>query len=112
VFKLVERAVPEPAEGEVLVRCRLVSVGPGDSAYLSGPTYQLQVMCGELMCKFAIAEVVGSRHSGFEPGDIVEGWVGWQEYAAIAGEALLKRNGGENLADLVSVLGMTGLTAY
>lgn len=68
VVKFAARAVPEPAAGAVLVRCRIASVDPGNRSYLSVPTYRPQVMPGEVMLGYAIAEVVRSRHPGFEPG--------------------------------------------
>jgi NADPH-dependent curcumin reductase CurA len=61
-------------------------------------------------------EVIASRHPGFRPGDRVTGFFGWQQYAVVdaAGELLPVRRIPDGVTEemALSVLGITGLTAY
>jgi NADPH-dependent curcumin reductase CurA len=65
-----------------------------------------------VMAGGALAEVVESRADGFSPGDLVFADTGWQEYAALSARSLAKLPRIEPLTHLLSVYGVTGLTAY
>lgn len=114
-FRLVEGPIPEPAEGEVLVRNLLLSCDPTQRGWMAGDTYLPAVKIGEVMRAIAGGEVVASRHPAWKPGDLVQGRFGWQEWA-------LARPGTETapgpvfpgvpLETAMSALGLTGLTAY
>jgi NADPH-dependent curcumin reductase CurA len=85
-FRLVESPVPSPDEGEVVLRIIYLSVDP----YMRGrmrdvKSYAEPVEIGEVMVGGAVAEVVESRTPGFSVGDIVEGMLGWQQYAVSRG---------------------------
>lgn len=113
-FRLVESPMPQPAEGEVLLRVTYVSVDP----YMRGRmrdvvSYAEPVKIGEVMTGGAVAEVVESRNPVYQAGDIVEGMLGWQQYAVSSGAELRKID--PSLAPVstaLGVLGMPGLTAY
>jgi len=60
-FKLAESEVPKPAEGEVLVRVRLISLDAANRAWMQGATYRSAVTAGNVMAGGAVAEVVESR---------------------------------------------------
>ncbi len=61
----------------------------------------------------AVGLVVESRDPDFRIGDAVEGVLGWQEYAAVAGGALRQIDlGVAPISTALGVLGMPGLTAY
>jgi NADPH-dependent curcumin reductase CurA len=111
-FEWREAAVPEPGEGEVLVRSKLLSIDPANRAWMNGATYRSQLAGGDVMDGFAIGEVVASRAEGFAVGDIVEGSLGWQDFAVKPGGQLARRDGRYPLEMLLGVLGITGLTAY
>jgi NADPH-dependent curcumin reductase CurA len=71
------------------------------------------VAIGEVMRAIAVGRVAASNHAGFAVGEHVVGLMGVQEYAISNGQGLNKVN--PALAPLplfLSVLGMTGLTAY
>lgn len=114
-FELVEAPAAPPGDGEVLLRCRYLSVDP----YMRGrlrdrASYAPPVGLGDVMVGSAVAEVVESRFDGLEAGDIVESPThGWQDYAIAAGAGL--RVVDPELAPIstaLGVLGMPGLTAY
>ena len=63
------------------------------------------------MCGHTVSEVVESRNPGFQPGDIVAGYDGWQEYAASNGKDLRKLDpSGLPISTALGVLGMPGMT--
>jgi NADPH-dependent curcumin reductase CurA len=59
-----------------------------------------------------VGEVVDSRHPEFTAGDLAFGDCGWQEYAAAPGTSLMKQPQVTPLSHLLSVYGVSGLTAY
>ncbi len=75
------------------------------------PNYIPPVPIGDVMRGMAFGEVVESRVDGFAPGDLVTGMMGWQEYALGDG-SLRKLPAGTDPRLALSVLGITGLTAY
>lgn len=107
-----ETSIPEPKDGEVLVRVRYLSLDAASRAWMQGTTYRAAVEPGSVMAGGGLAEVVASKASGFEPGDLVFGDTGWQNYAALPAKLLLKMPRLEPLTHLLSVYGIAGLTAY
>ena len=114
-FELREAAVPEPAEGQVLVRNRFLSADPAMRGWVSAvANYAKPVGIGEVMRSFAVGEVVASRAPGYAPGDAVMGMFGWQDYAAVAPAAITRKvlEADLPLSYALGVLGLNGLTAY
>jgi len=112
-FKMVEGAVPEPKDGEVLVRSRYISLDAANRAWMHGATYRAAVEANTVMAGGGIAEVVTSKAPGLSPGDIGFGSdTGWQDYAAVPGNHLRKMPKIEPMTHLLSVYGIAGLTAY
>jgi NADPH-dependent curcumin reductase CurA len=112
-MRLVEADIPVPAEGELLVKLRILSIDPSNRVYMKQQTYRPQVGLNDVMGGFAIAEVIEARAPGFAPGDLVFADTGWTQYAAVpaSGAVLLPRI--EPLSHLVSLCGITaGFTAY
>jgi NADPH:quinone reductase len=113
-FRLVEGPVPAPADGEVLVQSLYISVDP----YMRGrmrdrASYAAPQPLGETMLGGAVGRVVESRSAKFQPGDIVVGMLGWQEWAAASAGELAKFDfPGAPVSTALGVLGMPGLTAY
>ena len=66
-FKMVEGAVPEPKDGEVLVRTRYISLDAANRAWMHGATYRAAVEANTVMAGGGIAEVVSSKAPGFAP---------------------------------------------
>jgi NADPH-dependent curcumin reductase CurA len=113
-FELAEVPVPEPGEGEILVRNEYLSVDP----YMRGrmrdiksyvPSYEV----GKVMDGGAVGEVVASNGGKFEEGSWVQGLQGWREHYVSNGDGLFGVD--PDLAPVstsLGVLGMPGLTAW
>jgi len=113
-FAYREEAVPVPQDGEVLVRTLYVSFDPAMRAFLNDrPSYVAPQTVGDVMRASGIGQVVASHASGLAAGDLVLGGFGWQDYAAVnPSRGVMKLSPGRRPTDYLSVLGMTGLTAY
>jgi NADPH-dependent curcumin reductase CurA len=111
-FKLSNGAVPEPKDGEALLRTRLISLDAANRAWMHGATYRSAVEANSVMAGGSISEVVSSKASGFAPGDLVFADTGWQDYAALPARHLTKMPKIEPMSYLLSVYGIAGLTAY
>ena len=111
-FRLEEAERPEPREGEVLLKVLYITLDASNRAWMQGPTYRAALKAGEVMYGRALAEVVESWAEGFAPGDIVFAETGWREWAVMPGKLLQKRPRTEPLSHLLSVYGISGLTAY
>ncbi len=113
-FVLAEGALPEPGDGQFVVKAEFWSVDP----YMRGRmndevSYSPPVALGGVMVGSAVGRVVASKHPDYAVGDTVCGGVGWQEYGLTTGGGFEKVD--ENRAPLsafLGVLGMPGLTAY
>jgi NADPH-dependent curcumin reductase CurA len=105
--------VPTPGTGEVLVRTHWVSVDPYQRGRMSTRrSYAKGLEVGDVITAQAVGEVVESNDQRFEPGDLVVGQLGWQDYAVARGGALRKLPPGIEPQLALHVLGATGLTAY
>src|SRR6516162_6832379 len=111
-FRLTSGQIPEPKDGEALLRVRYISLDAANRAWMHGATYRSAVEANSVMAGGGIAEVVASKAPGFSPGDIVFGDTGWQDYAAVSAKHLTKMPKMEPLTHLLSVYGIAGLTAY
>jgi hypothetical protein len=111
-FKMSEAAIPEPKDGEALLRVRYISLDAANRAWMHGATYRAAVEANTVMAGGGIAEVVSSKAPELVPGDIVFGDTGWQDYAAVPARQLTKMPKIEPMTHLLSVYGIAGLTAY
>ena len=113
-FKIVETPVPEPSDGQVLVRNRYLSLDP----YMRGrmneaKSYAAPVAIGAVMVGGTAGEVVKSLHPNFDVGDRVVGYLGWQRYGLSDGTMLAKVDAtAVPLSAYLGVLGMPGVTAW
>lgn len=113
-FRLVEGEVPSPGEGRFLVKVNYLSVDPYMRGRIrEGKSYAEPVQVGDVMVGGTVGTVVQSRHSDYQPGDIVVGYWGWQEHALSDGKDVHRFD--TSLAPMstaLGVLGMPGMTAY
>lgn len=116
-FEYTETPIPEPGDGEVLVRNLFLSFDPTQRGWMEDrESYLPPVQLGEPMRAGAVGQVVESHHPDFAKGDIVQTTGGWQDFAIVApGQGpmgLSKVPEGVTPEMMMSVLGVTGLTAY
>lgn len=114
-FEIVDTPIPEPAEGEVLVRNLYLSVEPAMRGWVSAvANYSAPVAIGAVMRSLGTGRVVASRDAGYEVGDLVTGWLGWQTYACVRPQAIERKLPVSTLpiSTSLGVLGLNGLTAY
>jgi NADPH-dependent curcumin reductase CurA len=114
-FEIVEAPVPEIPDGQVLVRNIYLSVEPAMRGWVSAvPNYSEPVALGSVMRSLAVGRVEQSRHRDFQAGEYVTGMFGWQDYAAVARQAIQRKVTGTDLpiSTSLGVLGLNGLTAY
>jgi NADPH-dependent curcumin reductase CurA len=113
--RLEEIDVPAPGPGEALAQVRYVSIDPTIRTWMDdAPGYLPPIGIGEVVRSGGIAEVLSSNSELYEPGDLLFGMTGWQDYVlADAGErALQKLPPGVSPTAALGVLGITGMTAY
>ncbi len=109
--------LPDPAEGQILVANRFISVDAGVRDRLSRDSYSSRAEPGEVIDGFAVGRVVASRHERFVVGELVSSANGWRRHYLSNGRGLLKLDPAifsppvsESAA--IGVLGVSGLTAY
>ncbi|WP_144901187.1 NADP-dependent oxidoreductase [Halobellus captivus] len=113
-FELREADVPDPAEGELLVRVEYLSVDP----YMRGrmrdsESYAEPWDVGDTLKGGVVAEVVESNSEEYDAGDFVTGEGTWADYSVLDADDVAPVD--PEIADLpayLGVLGMPGRTAY
>jgi NADPH-dependent curcumin reductase CurA len=113
-FRLVESEMPRARPGEVLVRSLFLSVDPYMRGRMrSNGSYARAVELGEVMTGGIVGRVIESNDPRLGSGEVVEGMLGWQEYATAPAKALRRVDPQvAPISTALSVLGMPGLTAY
>ena len=113
-WDLVEEDVPEPKDGEFLVKVLYISLDPAMRGWMNeGRSYVPPVQIGEVMRALGAGTVVESKNPSFEVGDHVVGLFGVQEYAVSDGGGDIKVDPGMvPLPVYLGTLGMPGMTAY
>ena len=113
-FNLVSVDLPEPQDGEVLVRNRFMSVDPYMRGRMrEGNPYFSPFALGVALDGGCVGEVIASNHPDFEVGDAVTGFYGWREHFVTSGSEVTHVD--PDLAPLstyLGTLGMPGMTAY
>jgi hypothetical protein len=111
-FTITEEPVPDPADGEVVVRNVFMSVDP----YMRGrmndvKSYIPPFQIGEVLQAGVVGQVVTSNFEGIAEGDYVMGMLGWENYSVSDGRLLRKIPGGPvPLSYHLGILGMPGMT--
>jgi NADPH-dependent curcumin reductase CurA len=118
-FRWAESPIPRPAEGQFLVRNLWCSFDPTqwflmtyfDPSNIESPGIPI----GGPMRGLTVSQVVESRHPNFQPGDIVHGYSGWEDYSLTEGHGYFETTKvppgvAPHLA--IGTLGVTGMAAY
>jgi len=115
-FDLEVAALPELASDAALIRTLYLSFDPTQRGWLNdAPSYMPPVRIGEPMRAFGLGQVIASSRADLQPGDLVQGMMSWQDYVSTADIPLYpprKVAASEPLANLLSIYGVTGITAY
>jgi len=109
-----DATVDDPEEGEITVKVLYISLDPAMRGWMNeAKSYVPPVGIGEVMRAFGIGRVIASKDSKFEVGDLATGGFGVQEYATSGTKGVTKIDPqGAPLPVYLSLLGMTGMTAY
>ncbi len=105
--------VPEPGQGELLVRTLMISLDAANRAWMQGATYRDAVKPGDVMHAYIIGRVEDSRDPEFAPGDLVGTEGRWADFVTVPakGTTKLPKTGGP-ISHQLSVLGIAAKTAY
>ena len=113
-FKIISEPMPDPDNGEMLIRHIYLSLDPYQRSTIAGrhgaagPLGEGEMPNGEV-----VGQVIRSRHSDFADGEYVRHFGGWQEYSLSDGMQTFTLDPDQApLSTYVGVLGMPGLTAY
>ena len=114
-FRWNEAPIPQPSDGQALIRTLWLSVDPAQRIWMARDSYKPAVPLGDVMQSFAVGQVLESRHPDFKPGDLVRGDFSWQDYVVTDGNGFggmqkVPPGTPPNLA--LSLFGVNGLTAY
>ena len=114
LFEVAETPIPDPADGQLLIRNAYFSVDPYMRPRMNDVrSYVAPFTLGEAMTGGAVGQVVVSRTAAHPEGSWVVHSLGWREWALSDGSGL--RSIDPSVAPVstsLGVLGMPGLTAY
>ena len=121
-FVIVEAPIPEPKDGEMLVRAHYLSADPLQRYRMDAVSgYGKTLAEGDVVKGRLVGEIVQSRHPDYKVGEFVEGMLGWQEYA-ISDGSTKRAEYAPGIARVdpkvapistsLGILGFPGVTAY
>jgi NADPH-dependent curcumin reductase len=113
-FRFDIQPVPEPADGQVLLRTLWLSLDPYMRNLMDavGPGYAPPIEIGAPIVGGTVSRVVTSRHPSFREGELVLSNVGWQDYALSDGSGLQPLGDLAQPSHALGGLGMPGFTAH
>ena len=114
LFELAETPIPDPGDGQLLVRNAYFSVDPYMRPRMNDVrSYVAPFTLGEAMTGGAVGRVAASHHERYAEGDWVVHGLGWREWALSDGSGVRKVDpAGAPVSMSLGVLGMPGFTAY
>lgn len=103
-----------PKEGEVLIEQHYISLDPAMRGWMNeGKSYIEPVEIGAVMRAGSIGKVIESKHPKYHVGDCLTGMGGVQQYVTTNAEGWHKVDASRvPMPMYLSILGMTGMTAY
>jgi NADPH-dependent curcumin reductase CurA len=114
LFEVAETPIPDPSDGQVLIRNAFLSVDPYMRPRMNDVrSYVAPFTLGEAMTGNAVGRVAVSRDERYAEGDWVLHQLGWREWALSDGAALRRLDpGAAPVSTALGVLGMPGFTAW
>ena len=116
-FELSEERIGEIADGQILVRNRVLSMDTGTRMWFTGreDSYSPPIPLGDRIIGTVLGDVVESRHSDFRAGDRVRCYGSWSDYSVVTpGVAYVAKLDDviDDLKEYVGISGANGWTAY
>lgn len=117
-FEWAVSDIPEPVDGEVLLKTHYLGLAPVMRFYMMGgsPSGERELAIGDVIHGRGVAQIIKSRHPDWREGEMVQGQLGWQTYktSKMAPQEKFKRMPHNGLPAALGsgVLGMTGLSAH
>ncbi|MBV1931637.1 MAG: NADP-dependent oxidoreductase [Porticoccaceae bacterium] len=115
VLSFAEEAIPEPNDGEFLIRLNYLSLDPTNRIWMSDmDQYMPPVELDDPMRGLVCGTVLKSRHPDYNEGMIVSGLGSWSDYqlGSPATMSPLGDTGPVAVVDAFSTLALVGPTAY
>lgn len=113
IFDIREAPMQEMSEGELMVKSRYLSVDPYMRGRMNPNSGMPLFGIGKPLEGAGIAEVIDSMQDGIKKGELVKGPLQWQEFQTIKAKDVVRIGKYvHSPADYLSILGLTGLTAY
>jgi hypothetical protein len=113
---LITSEKPICGEGQALIKVAMLSIDPTIRTWMDdAPGYLPPIALGDVIRGGGTGLVVESRTPHLREGDIVFGMTGWQEWVLATEEnrfSVIPQGLGLDLATMMNVLGITGLTAF
>ena len=117
-FEYREVDIPQIQDGEVLLKTLYLNLAPVMRMYMSGESAagEQSLDIGDVIHGRGVAEIIQSKHANYQEGEIVQGQMGWQTYKR---SKMTEKEKFRKIPDTgapyslgLSLLGMTGLSAY
>ena len=110
-FCLESVDMPQPGDGEVLVKVHYMSLDPYMRGRMNaGKSYAPPVEIGETMTAGGVGEVIVSNSPDFAPGDFALGAFGWASHACAQAPDIRKLD--PDMAPLTTALGALGMPGF
>ncbi|HVA71284.1 MAG TPA: NADP-dependent oxidoreductase [Acidimicrobiales bacterium] len=113
---LVSSPRPVCGEGEALIKVAMLSIDPTIRTWMNdAPGYLPPIALGDVVRGSGTGLVVESRSERYHVGEIVFGMTNWQERVLATDErgfSVVPQGLGLDLATVMNVLGVTGITAF
>jgi NADPH-dependent curcumin reductase CurA len=113
---LVTSPRPDCGEGEALIKVAMLSIDPTIRTWMDdAPGYLPPIELGEVIRGSGTGLVVESRSDRYHVGEVVFGMTNWQEWVLATDErrfSVVPQGLGLDLATVMNVLGLTGITAF
>jgi hypothetical protein len=113
--RMESEPAPAPAAGEALVKVRYLSIDPTIRTWMDDvPSYLPPIQIGEVIRSGGVGEVIESHTDAYQPGQLVFGMTGWQDYVVVGADegAMQVLPDGVPPGIAIGILGVTGMTAY
>lgn len=113
-FESTDGPVPEPSEGEAVMRTRYLSIDPTIRTWISDArSYFPPVELGEVVRCSGAGEIVATNCDAYAVGDLVYSLPGWQDYGIVRDDPFTTKLAPDaDLIPVLSIFGATGMAAY